>query len=221
MRQYIRRRRVPWGGRKARDTPTPLLGVSQGSQAKQLQHICRRPISDPCWLPDGYLSLCDPLWALLSWFYGPSSCGVLGFSGSYNLFPPIPRGSCRKLCLIFGCSHIIFLLMSITMVMMCPLRRFILHFIGVSCVYASSAEVRNAHQIPWNWSYKWLWISGYRCCELNLVLRKNSKLLRAKYHSSPKMYLLMRHNFILIVNGSNVTSQPMFYLSYCFGWNQE
>jgi hypothetical protein len=62
-----------------------------------------RHSSDPDKLPDIHSSLCVPLWALVSWFCGPSSCGALDHSGSYSLSSPSSVGF-PDLHLMFGCG---------------------------------------------------------------------------------------------------------------------
>jgi hypothetical protein len=89
--QPSRRRRVPRAVKRVKDNPSPwfpLLGLPRERQATQPWCMCRGHKSDPCRLCDCPLSLCEPLWALLSWFCRSSSCGVLEPSGSYS--PSVP-----------------------------------------------------------------------------------------------------------------------------------
>lgn len=77
MREPSRRKRVPSVGKRIRDTSLlPLLGVQQEHQVTQLLHICRGPRSDSYRLQDCCFSLCEPLWAMLSWFCGRCSHSV-------------------------------------------------------------------------------------------------------------------------------------------------
>lgn len=76
-----RRKMVPSAGKRVKDTPTPTLthfcGVPQKLQASihniYTEDLVQTP-SDPC---IGCFSLCESICALLSWFSGPCSSGVL------------------------------------------------------------------------------------------------------------------------------------------------
>jgi hypothetical protein len=77
-----------------------LLGVIQEDQPTQLLHICRGPQSVPFMLSDWQFSLCELLWAQVSWFC-KFSCGVLDPSVSSN-FSSLSSKEFLKLCLMFG-----------------------------------------------------------------------------------------------------------------------
>lgn len=64
-------------------TPNPIVRGPTKPQAKELQHVCRGPGADLCGFHGCSSSLCEPLWALLIWFSGPCSPGVLN-SDPYN-----------------------------------------------------------------------------------------------------------------------------------------
>ena len=71
-------------------------------------YMCRRPRSNLCILFGWWFSLCEPLWAQVSWPCR-SSCGILDHSGSHFPFPILPQDTpgsayCLAVSLCI-CSH--------------------------------------------------------------------------------------------------------------------
>lgn len=60
---------------------------------------------DPCKLHDGHFALCDPLWALLSWFFWPVFSWCPQPFGFHNTSSPTSTWF-SKLCLKFGCGSL-------------------------------------------------------------------------------------------------------------------
>lgn len=75
MKQPRRRKMVPKASKRVR--AHLCSHCSESHKKTKLHTITYMPSSDPHRLPECQFSLCEPIWALVSWFCEPISCGVL------------------------------------------------------------------------------------------------------------------------------------------------